>query len=287
MIGSLAQRAGRPAHDGNPRRPAHRLWAAFVTLGVSALIVLVGTGGCTFNVEEETETVTWLRELPGAARVVIDDEAFNESDISVEGADGDSLMLSCMLRRLVAAGDEGIDNLELRAARDNDTILLSLLTKGDDWILYELDKVEMRLARGLDLDVALVEGALDVSDFDGFVTASVSEGSVDIDTRQGCDVVVEAGDVAVRLVAAEDDPGLDSMFEKIDIEVSEGDVAIRVPPELRARLTLSATNGSISVLGEGVSGAEFEGTLNGGHPQRRIRCRVERGNVTLAHTQAF
>lgn len=280
-VHSMADRAARV------RWFAHVRQAGLMLVWVSATAALVSVGGCAFNVEEQTETVTWYRDVAGAARMIIDDEAFDESDISVEGADGDSLVFSCVLRRLVAAGDESIDDLELRAGRRDETVELSLLTSGDDWIVYELDDIDMRLARGLELDVRLLSGSLDVCDYDGFVKATVNEGEVDIDTRRGCDVIVESGDVAVSLVADQLDPALDSTFDQIDIEVTSGSVDIRVPPQLRARLSLSVDDGEITVLGEKVGDTEFEGILNGGHADHRIRCRVKKGDVTIAHVQAF
>ncbi len=252
----------------------------------SLAAALLFVGGCAFNVEETTETVTWYRDLAGAATVIVDDDAFDESNIAIEGAGGDSLVFSCMLRRLTAAGDEGVDDLELRAGRRDDTVALSLLTQGDDWIVYELDNVDMRLARDRALDIAVVSGSLDVSGYDGFVTASVQEGQVDIETGHGCDVEVESGDVAVSLIAGGLDSAPDSMFEGMDIEVTTGDVDIRIPSELRARLSISVDKGDITVLGEKADDTEFEGILNGGHPDRRIRCRVQDGDVTVAYIQS-
>jgi hypothetical protein len=217
----------------------------------------------------------------------MDDEAFGESDISIEGIDADSLVFTCVLRRLVTAGDESIDELELRANRGGDTVSLSLMTDGDDWVVYELDRVEMCVGRRWGLDAGTVGGTLDVRGIEGFVRASVTEGRVDIETAKGCELDVESGDVSVSLQSDSTDPALDSLFEDVDIRIERGSVDVRVPRSLRARVSLSTGDGGIKIIGRAVSGREYEGALNGGASDRWIHCRVQEGDITLDYIESI
>ncbi len=252
-------------------------------------VLIAILNGCVLNVKEETKTLITGQSGNGINKLIIDDVP-SSNDINIVGVINDTIVADAIIRQLVTYNNSSIDAVTLNVGNDGK---LKFDCTSEEWEAIHIDDltIECRNTMDIDCDISsgdiLIEGMvgnivaeassgeIDVTTTsgtikvnassgdikatsNGFITADASSGDISITTAKGCSAEASSGDVSVTIVS-------DTLvFDGITVDVSSGDVKIKLPQTLGVNLSLSVSSGDISIPGNSEIEGSYKGTLNGG-----------------------
>lgn len=259
-------------------------------LGGGTLTSLAALAGCLATGRGETETTTETYDPADISAVSL---AAEDGAITVDGNRGDALEV----RGHKAAPTEGsLESLSLKADREDDHLTVETAQEDVSFLFGPDPKLDLEAAvpEGIRVDhVATANGDIDVRDATGALDADTKNGRIDVRDIDG-DAVAESTNGAVRVAGVSGDVRAETTNGSIDIgieadggdltaESTNGSITVRAPPALDAALSLSTTNGEVSLEGfddaDAASEDLIEATLGDG--SRRVRAETPNGDITV------
>lgn len=258
-------------------------------LGGGALGALASLAGCLATGRGETETATETYDSDDISAVSL---AAENGAVTVDGTGNGALEV----RGHKAAPTEGsLESLSLETDRDDDHLEVETDQEDVSFLFGPDPKLDLEATVPGDIrvdHVATENGDIDVHDATGPLEADTANGEIDARGVDG-DVVAESTNGAVSVAGASGDVRAETTNGSIDItaaaggdltaESTNGTVTVRAPPTLDAELTLSTTNGEVSLKGFGDADATSEDSIEVtlGDGSRRIRAETTNGTVTV------
>ncbi len=248
-----------------------------VMIRIVALAAFAGMlSSCVFNVEEDTENLYLRTSALGYTRFKLDNAATQYGGIRVRGIEKDSVLVGALLRGLSLDDEtEAGFGVVMKVSGEGSEAVLSFDAPDDrDWSRVSVENVSIDMLRTLETEVNSISGDVNVAQMYGYVKVENVSGDVSVETRRGVRVKSVSGDITVSLTDG-NGYALDEKFGGIDIDVTSGDVLIKVPVFFSSRLELKTTSGDITVPGDSQS------MLNGGHTTNVISVKTVSGDITI------
>jgi len=231
------------------------------------LIVLCAVLGCTFNVREESKSITLQGSTAGLTEVSLGENLCEDNSIDIYGIDTSTFTIDAVVRMLsTGLSDDELDKLRLNMSQDGE---ISIAYSGDNWQCIEIDDLTMSIDQSVNLAIASVSGAITVSKMEGFLTLTSVSGACNAVTEKGCSIKTTSGDVevtlgsdslvdtaavyiktvsgAIDIFLPEDTTLLSKTVCAITVKSTSGDVTITVPKAFTANYTYSTTSGDKEV----------------------------------------
>lgn len=257
--------------------------------------VLSALAGCIATGRSATEIVTETYDAGDLSALSL--EAVNGS-VTVDGDQSDAIEVQA---HKAAPTDDTLESLTLESSRSDGHLTLEtshdtspLLFGPDPKIDLEVTvPAGVRLARA-----ATTNGDVEVRNVTGELVAETTNGRIDIDGVDG-GLVTESTNGEIHAAGVGGDVDADTTNGMIDVSLAaggggltatstNGEITVRAPASLDATVSVSTTNGNVSVDGFDESTASSDGSLEVtlGTGARRIRIETTNGDVTLRNDDA-
>ena len=259
-------------------RPAAAVFALLLGIGGVACDVSVNDGGVSFGVVSGKASDEWTRTYSVAAGGRLEIENVN-GVIEASPAEGSDVQVRA--ERIVkastdAAARELLASVELK--EDVSPARVRIVTTAPRRFgrsSYEV-RYHVRVPKGLATQFETVNGAVQLQDLDGEVTASTTNGGVQ---GRGLSGSVKANTTNGGLVIE-----MASVTGDIQLETTNGGIRLQLPQDVKATLDASCVNGGISVSDLTVQGEQSRrrvaGTINGGGP--RVAVETVNGGIRIS-----
>ena len=236
------------------------VFALFLGVVGAACDVSVGDGGLSVGVASGKATDEWTRTYtiaPGGRLEIENDNGV------VEASPADGTDVQVRAERIVKAStdeaaQEVLKSMELRE-EISPTRVRIVTTLPDRRSTHEV-RYHVRVPKGLTVQFATVNGAVRLQDLTGQVTASTTNGGV---VGRGL-----SGPVKARTTNGGLQIEMTSLGGEVELETVNGGIRLRLPPDAKANLEASCTNGGISLSDLPFQGEQSRhrasGTVNGG-----------------------
>ena len=258
--------------------------------GGSVVGGLGSLAGCLATGRSATETVTETYQAASLSAVELETVT---GSITVEGSERDAIEVAA---DKAAPTDDALESITLASSRNDDH--LTLETSHDELpFLFGPDPkadLEVTIPSGVRLErAATTEGNIEVRDATGALVAETTNGRVDIEGVDG-GATAETTNGDVHAAGVSGDVDVETTNGQIDVSLADGGgdltaastngkLTVGVPDSLDATVSVSTTNGDISIDGVGDSSPSGDGSLELtlGAGTRRVRLETTNGDVTL------
>ncbi|MFC4248873.1 DUF4097 domain-containing protein [Natribaculum luteum] len=264
-------------------------------LGGGSLGALGALAGCLATGGGATETVTKTYETTDLSSLALE---VTNGWITVDGNQGDAIEVRA---HKTAPTEDALESVTLESSRSDGTLRLETNDDTLPFLFSSNPKIDLevtvpagiRLARAKttngdveirnttgELVVGTTNGQIDVEGVDGGLNAETTNGDINTAEVSGdVDADTTNGDIDVSLADGDGDLTAGS---------TNGEIAVRASAPLDATVSVSTTNGDVSVDGFGDSNASSGGSLEMtlGDGTRRIRIETTNGDVTFRNTDA-
>ncbi|PGF15168.1 hypothetical protein CP556_02870 [Natrinema sp. CBA1119] len=259
-------------------------------LAGGGLSVLASLAGCLATGRGETETVTETYETEDLSSLSLSAE---NGSVTVEGEQGDTVELR---GHKAAPTEDALESLSIETSRDDGRLAVETRQEDVPFLFGPDPKLDLEATVPDGVRVtraATTNGDVEVRDVTGELTADTTNGEIDVQGVDGA-LVADSTNGSVRVTGVDGDVRADTTNGDIDITVADGDgdltaestngaVTVRAPPSLDATVSLSTTNGEVSLEGfddsEATSEDSIEVTLGDG--TRRLRVDTTNGDVVV------
>lgn len=259
-------------------------------LAGGGLSVLASLAGCLATGRGETETVTETYETEDLSSLSLSAE---NGSVTVEGKQGDTVELR---GHKAAPTEDALESLSIETSRDDGRLAVETQQEDVPFLFGPDPKLDLEATVPDGVRVtraATTNGDVEVRDVTGELTADTTNGEIDVQGVDGA-LVADSTNGSVRVTGVDGDVRADTTNGDIDITVADGDgdltaestngaVTVRAPPSLDATVSLSTTNGAVSLEGfdgsEATSEDSIEVTLGDG--TRRLRVDTTNGDVVV------
>ncbi len=250
--------------------------------------------GCALNFEDSTTTATAVLYAKSTSGLKVDNTAGLTSDIFIKGEElSDSIRISAKIRQLVLKNkDASKVKIKLDDIGDN-RVKVGFDVDSDGLMGISVDNILARVPSRIGLDLRASSGDITVTRMSSPIRAYASSGDVTIESTKYCNVSVTSGNVVLSteagatVNASSGDVSMgitddNESFQKIDIDVSSGNVQISVPRGFEAWLDLSVTSGDIIIDGMSSTRDSYRGSFNNGtENERMIKIRSTSGDIVI------
>lgn len=259
-------------------------------LAGGGLGALGSLAGCLATGRSATETVTETYPIDDLTALELESVT---GSITVADSDGDAIEVTA---DKAAPTEDALESVTLVSSRNDGH--LTLETNHDEMpFLFGPDpKADLEVTVPSAVRLARAEttdGDVEIRNVTGDLVAGTTNGRVDIEgveggvsaetTNGGIRVAGVSGDVDANTTNGDIDVSLTAGGGNLAAESTNGDLAVRAPDSLDATISVSTTNGDISVDGVGNSSPSGDGSLEVtlGDGTRRVRLETTNGDVTL------
>ena len=210
------------------------------------LYVLIAALGCTFNVREESKSITLEGSTAGLTKVSLSEAFCDDTEMEIFGIDTKSFALNATARMLlIENSDDDLDKLHLNISQSGE---IGLSYTGDNWQCIEVDDLVMSIDKSIDFDLESVAGNITISKMEGFLTLNTVSGNCNVTAKKGCSIKTTSGDVELSL-------GSDSLLDTaaVYIKTVSGDIDIFLPEDTMllsktvCAMTVKSTSGDVTI----------------------------------------
>ena len=218
--------------------------------------------------------------------------------ITVDGNQGDTIEV---MADKAAPTEDILESVTLESSRSGGQLTLETDYETTPFLFGPDPKVDLevtvpsgiRLARAEttngDVEIRSVAGDLVAGTTNGRVDVEGVDGGLSADTTNGdIHAAGVSGDVDADTTNGDIDVSLPDGGGNLTAESTNGEITVRAPASLGATVSISTTNGDISVDGFDNSNASSDSSLEMtlGDGSRRLRLETTNGDVTLRSTDA-
>ncbi|WP_254763604.1 DUF4097 family beta strand repeat-containing protein [Natrinema marinum] len=264
-------------------------------LAGGSLGVLGSLAGCLATGRSATETVTNTYGTDGVDALSLIAE---NGAVTVEGNQGEEIEIR---GHKAAPTEDALESLTLEDSRSDGHLTVETHREGTPFLFGPDSKVDLEATVPAGIRLARAEttnGDVKVRDVTGELVADTTNGRIDIEGVDG-GLVADSTNGAVHAAGVSGDLQAETTNGNIDValaanggdltaDTTNGEVTVRAPPSLDATVSVSTTNGSVTIEGfdgsDISSNGDLEATLGDG--ARRLQIETTNGSVTIRSDDA-
>lgn len=262
-------------------------------LAGGSLGALGSLAGCLATGMSATETVTETYQSTDLSALEL--ETINGS-LTVDGTDGDAIEVTA---DKAAPTEDILESVTLESSRSGGQLTLETDYDTTPFLFGPDPKIDLAVTVPAGIRLARAEttnGDIEIRNVIGDLVAGTTNGRVDVDGVDG-GLSAETTNGDVHAAGVSGDVDADTTNGDIDVSLADdggdltaestnGELTVQAPDSLDATVSISTTNGDISVDGFDNSSTAGDGSLEVtlGDGTRRVRLETTNGDVTFRGT---